>query len=167
MYPNKRISFLLLFFLGTASALAASTDQQLGKGPIQVLADHLVAQNKPKQQAIYSGNVVMKQGDLVIYAADLTIHGDNGKVQEAVATGSPVRFTMSSAMRHGYGNTLTYEPGSGRIVLQGDAHLWQGKDEVSGNEVIYLLQSQQTQVTAQPGQRVRSVFYPSKEQKKP
>ena len=159
----RKCCFVLLSCLVPLSVSAANApDAGLGKGPIHISADQLQGQNKPVQEAIYSGDVVMQQGDLVIHAAQLTIHAAAGRVEKAVATGSPVSFTMSSAERHGYGQQLTYEPGSGRIILSGDAHLWQGKNEISGNQVTYLLQSQQTAVTASPGQRVRSVFYPAK-----
>ena len=161
MYRNLWLVLLALFV--PLSVLAADApDARLGKGPIHIAANELRGQNKPAQEAIYSGNVVMQQGDLVIHAAQLTIHAQAGKVEMAVATGNPVSFTMSSAQRHGYGQQLSYEPGSGRIVLTGDAHLWQGKNEVTGNRVVYLLQSQRTDVSGTPGQRVRSVFYPSK-----
>ncbi|MEY2342601.1 lipopolysaccharide transport periplasmic protein LptA [Acidithiobacillus sp. IBUN Pt1247-S3] len=161
MYRNRWL-FLLVTFIPLSVWAADASDAALGKGPIHIAADALQGQNKPIQEAIYTGNVVMQQGDLVIHAAQLTIHAQAGKVEKAVATGNPVSFTMSSAQRHGYGQELSYEPGSGRIVLTGDAHLWQGKNEVTGNQVIYLLQSQQTAVTASAGQRVRSIFYPSK-----
>ncbi|MEL5849305.1 MAG: lipopolysaccharide transport periplasmic protein LptA [Candidatus Igneacidithiobacillus chanchocoensis] len=163
---NRNFWPVLVLALLPLSVLAATApDAGMGKGPIHVAADQLRGQNKPVQEAIYNGNVVMQQGDLIIHAAQLTIHANAGKVEKAVATGNPVSFTMSSAQRHGYGQELSYEPGSGRIVLTGDAHLWQGKNEVTGNQVIYLLQSQQTEVTASPGGRVRSVFYPAKDDK--
>ena len=162
MYRNRWLFLLVVCVPFTAWAAAAS-DVGLGKGPIHIAADQLRGQNKPVQEAVYSGNVVLQQGDLIIHAAQLTIHAQAGKIEKAVATGSPVSFTMSSAERHGYSQRLSYEPGSGRIVLTGDAHLWQGKNEVAGNQVVYLLHSQQTEVTATPGQRVRSVFYPAKD----
>ncbi len=138
-----------------------SAQKDLGKGPIHITADHLYAQNRPTQQAVYTGHVVMTQGDLVVHAARLTIDAVKGKVQQAVATGSPVALTMSSAGRHGYGDRLIYRPGSGKIVLQGDAHLWQKKNEVSGKQVVYFIHSQQTRVSASAGEKVRSIFYPA------
>lgn len=165
MCPEQRFlgrfwpALLVLVSLGALAAPAA--EQGLGKGPIQISADTLHGENKPQQQAVYVGNVVMTQGDVVVHAAKLTILAANGKVQQAIATGSPVSFTMSSAQRHGYGNTLIYKPGSGEIVLEGDAHLWQEKNEISGQQVTYFLQNQQTAVTAAPGQRVHSIFYPA------
>jgi len=146
--------------LPAARAAVAPADAGLGKGPIHISADSLTAQNKPQQQAVYTGKVVMTQGDIVIHAQKLTIDARQGKVEVATAVGSPVTFTMSSAQRHGYGDTLVYRPGSGEIVLTGNAHLWQGPNEVSGQQVIYHLQDQHTSVSAAPGQRVQSVFYP-------
>ncbi len=150
-----------LVLVSLAALAAPAADQGLSKGPIHISADTLHAENKPQQQAVYVGKVVMTQGDVVIHANQLTIVALNGKVQTATAIGSPVTFTMSSAQRHGYGNTLIYKPGPGEIVLQGNAHLWQEKNEISGQQVTYLLNNQQTAVTAAPGQRVHSVFYPA------
>ncbi|MBU2737779.1 lipopolysaccharide transport periplasmic protein LptA [Acidithiobacillus sp. ATCC 19703] len=150
-----------LVMVSLAALAAPAAQQTLAKGPIHISADTLHAENKPSQQATYLGNVVMTQGDVVIHANKLVIAALQGKVQTATATGSPVSFTMSSAQRHGYGNTLIYKPGTGEIVLQGDAHLWQEKNEISGQQVTYFLNNQQTAVTAAPGQRVHSVFYPA------
>jgi len=165
MSPDRRrlIPFLALLagvFLASAQGAVAPTDAGLGKGPIHISVDSLAAQNKPQQQAVYTGKVVMTQGDIVIHAEKLTIDARQGKVEVATAVGSPVTFTMSSAQRHGYGNTLVYRPGSGEIVLTGNAHLWQGPNEVSGQQVIYHLDDQRTSVSAAPGGRVQSVFYP-------
>ncbi len=152
--------FLLMVVSATASA-APVAEQGLGKGPIQISADALHGENKPQQQAVYTGNVVMTQGDVLVHADKLTIVAAGGKVQQATAVGNPVTFTMPSAQRHGYGNTLVYKPGSGEIVLIGNAHLWQKKNEISGQQVTYFLQTQKTSVTAAPGQRVQSIFYPA------
>lgn len=152
--------FLLMVVSATASA-APDAGQGLGKGPIQISADALHGENKPQQQAVYTGNVVMTQGDVLVHADKLTVVAAGGKVQQATAVGSPVTFTMPSAQRHGYGNTLIYKPGSGEIVLIGNAHLWQKKNEISGQQVTYFLQTQKTSVTAAPGQRVQSIFYPA------
>ncbi len=163
---NRRVRWrvaagVLAALLPTAVWAVPPAKEKLGRGAIHITADHLYAQNRPTQQAVYTGHVVMTQGDLVIHAAKLTIDAVRGKVQQAVATGSPVALTMSSAGRHGYGDMLIYRPGSGMLVLRGNAHLWQKKNEVSGKEVIYLLHSQQTQVNASAGQKVRSIFYPA------
>ncbi|WP_226852433.1 lipopolysaccharide transport periplasmic protein LptA [Acidithiobacillus thiooxidans] len=150
-----------LVMVSLAALAAPAAQQALAKGPIHISADTLHAENKPSQQATYLGHVIMTQGDVVIHANKLVIAALQGKVQTATATGSPVSFTMSSAQRHGYGDTLIYKPGSGEIVLQGNAHLWQEKNEISGQQVTYFLNNQQTAVTAAPGQRVHSVFYPA------
>ncbi len=156
--------FLLLITCAAASAWAAQApalNGGLGKGPVHISADSLHAENQPRQQAVYTGKVVMTQGDVVINAQTLTIDAAQGKIQKATAIGSPVTFTMSAAQRHGYGNILVYLPDSAEIILTGNAHLWQEKNEVSGERIVYFLQDQQTRVTAVPGQRVQSVFYPA------
>ncbi|MBU2830554.1 MAG: lipopolysaccharide transport periplasmic protein LptA [Acidithiobacillus ferriphilus] len=162
----KRFSFrrfwpFLLVAVSITALAAPVAEQGLAKGPIQISADTLYGKNKPQQQAVYTGNVVMIQGDVVIHADKLTIDAAGGKVRQATAVGSPVTITMSSAQRHGYGDTLVYKPASGEIVLIGNAHLWQGKNEINGQQVTYFLRNQQTAVTGNPGQRVRSVFYPA------
>lgn len=164
--PLKRVTpgrfWPLLLVAASVTALAAPVaDQGLGKGPIHISANTLQGENKPRQQAIYTGNVIMTQGDVVVHADKLTIDAVGGKVQRATAIGSPVTFTMSSAQRHGYGDTLIYKPGSGEIILMGNAHLWQEKNEVSGQQVTYFLRDQKTAVTGTSGKRVRSVFYPA------
>lgn len=160
-FSSRRFWPFLLVVVSITALAAPVAKQVLGKGPIQISANALHGENKPQQQAIYTGNVVMTQGDVVIHADKLTIDAVGGKVQQATAVGSPVTFTMSSAQRHGYGNTLVYKPGSGEIVLIGNAHLWQEKNEINGQQVIYFLQNQKTAVTGDPGQRVQSIFYPA------
>lgn len=130
------------------------------KGPIEVTADHLSADAK-QNRAVYSGHVELRQGNMSILAQQVTIEGGQKNLQRVVATGNPVHLQQLN--RRGEARQVIYEPQKDAVTLLGGARLWEGKDEVSGERIVYFLQQQRTEVSSGGQGRVKSVFYPKQQ----
>jgi len=139
------------------------------KEPISIEANKLDYLDK-EQKAIYSGNVVAKQGDSTVRSSLMTIFldksgsadpaaapaapTDNGQIKR-IELGGPV--TISSKDQIGTGDEGVYEKASNTFVLTGHVVLTQGKNVQSGDKLTYNLTSGQAIIT---GGRVKGIFVP-------
>ncbi len=157
------------------------------KEPVNIEADKLDYLNK-EQQLIYTGNVVVVQGDSTLKASVLRIDlqksdpGAGGATAPAVPAaadlpptagvtpgqGSSVRHmeadgpvTLISKDQVGTGNHATYDKAENRVYLNGSVTLSQGTNVTQGDRLVYDMTSGQAQVFAgQTNPRVMSVFTP-------
>jgi len=157
------------------------------KEPVNIEADKLDYLNK-EQQLIYTGNVVVVQGDSTLKASVLTIDlqkndpGAGGATAPAVpgAANAPPTAAMGpgqgSSVRHmvadgpvtliskdqvGTGDHATYDKAENRVYLNGNVTLSQGTNVTQGDRLVYDMTSGQAQVFAgQTNPRVMSVFTP-------
>lgn len=153
---RRSLMLLGLLLLPGWTGAAPITAPQAGSTAIEVNADRLLVEER-KNQAVYSGNVVVQRGDLRISADRVTIFGAGKVVQRIVANGNPVKFAQGD--RHGEGQQLVYEPQGDLVTLTGNAHVWQGRNEVAGERIVYHVREQRTEVSGKSGQRVKSIFY--------
>ena len=141
MRSNKGLMLALL--LGTAltvplPALALSSDKQQ---PIHIEADSVVIDDA-KGTAVYRGNVRYTQGSTHLEAEEVTVYStDSQKVDKVVADGNPATFRQrqddqQQDMR-GQAAHIEYFAADERVILENDAHLWQGKNEFAGSRIEY------------------------------
>ncbi|WP_298353536.1 LptA/OstA family protein [Rhodoblastus sp.] len=145
--------------------------------PINISADKLDYFDK-QQKAIYTGNVVVIQGDTRLKAAILTIYFDgkqaDGKTASGPALGSnsgvrrmegkgPIVITSKDQV--GTGDSLLYDKPRNRFTLLGNVALSQGDNVTRGDKMDYDLSSGQAVVTSKG--RVHSLIIPSDESQKP
>jgi lipopolysaccharide export system protein LptA len=123
--------------------------------PIDIKSDRLEAHNK-ERKVIFEGNVQARQSDVLIFADRLTTYYDKaGKdVDRIVAEGS-VKITQADKV--GTSREAVFENQSRKIVMMGDPHLWQGKDELRGDEITVYLDEDRVLV-----EKARGVFSPSR-----
>ncbi len=153
------------------------------KEPVNISADKLDFLNK-ENKLIYSGNVVVVQGDSTMKAAKLDIDlqrdapGAGGATAPATppagdagapGQGSSVRHmeadgpvTLISKDQVGTGDHATYDKGENKVYLKGNVTLSQGTNVTQGDRLIYDMTSGQAQVFSGQtnGGRVSSVFTP-------
>ena len=109
----------------------------------------------------------------------------NNVISQATITGAPARFEQQrddGGTSHGRANTIDYETGSGTVSLTKDAWLSDGRNELSGPQLVYNIRTQsfvgQARPSSEPGndRRFRLVIpqrepggkaAPPKEEKKP
>ncbi|WP_245501037.1 lipopolysaccharide transport periplasmic protein LptA [Lichenibacterium minor] len=152
------------------------------KEPVNISADKLDFLNK-ENKLIYSGNVVVVQGESTMKASVLNIdlQKDAAGGATAPATPSPADGAAqaggNSSVRHmeaegpvtliskdqvGTGDHATYDKGENKVYLNGNVTLSQGTNVTTGDRLVYNMTSGQAQVFS--GQtnngRVSSVFTP-------
>ncbi|HEY5974353.1 MAG TPA: lipopolysaccharide transport periplasmic protein LptA [Geobacteraceae bacterium] len=148
------------------TALAVGAERPVGgrdQQPIQIKSDQLLADNA-KRSATFSGNVIARQGDLLIYADKLVVfYGENnGGVTRAEVTGN-VRIVQGD--RQGRADHGIYDSAAGTIVLDGKPQVFQGNDIITGTVITYFLEEQKSVVTGGPGNRVEAVIHPREKDK--
>ena len=120
----------------SAAPLAGDSDQ-----PITIEADWAEADDK-QRVAVYKGAVVITQGSLRISGDTVTIHYDEGReLTKLVAEGEPARFQQrpdpEEETQHAKATLIEYDAAQEQMVLQGNAHYWQGTDCLRGNRIVY------------------------------
>jgi lipopolysaccharide export system protein LptA len=119
-------------------AMALSSDKQQ---PIHIEADSVVIDDA-HGTAIYRGNVRYSQGSTHLEAQEVTVYStDRQKVDKVVADGDPAKFrqrpdNQDQDMR-GQAGHIEYFAAAERVILEKDAHLWQGKNEFAGSRIEY------------------------------
>lgn len=155
------------------------------KEPVNITADKLDFLNKDNK-LIYTGNVVVVQGDTTMKASVLNIDlqrdspgagGATAPATPAPAAGGSTTPGQGSSVRHmeadgpvtliskdqvGTGDHATYDKGANKVFLNGNVTLSQGTNVTQGDRLIYDMTSGQAQVFSGQtnGGRVSSVFTP-------
>ena len=128
--------------------------------PIIIEANELVF-NQKSNKAVYTGNVVVKKGDMILYADKMEIFLDkDGDISKIVATGN-VRFHKRPD-REGKGDTAIYEKKFNTITLKGkNAILKQSENIVEGELIVYHIDTEITEVKSnREKQRVKTILFP-------
>ncbi|PPQ26020.1 lipopolysaccharide transport periplasmic protein LptA [Rhodoblastus sphagnicola] len=145
------------------------------KEPINIAADKLDYFDK-EQKAIYSGNVVVVQGDTRLNASVLTIlfdrKGAATKTSGQNAANSQLRsmkgdgpITIVNKDQVGVGDALFYDKTKNKFSLSGNVSLSQGENITKGDELVYDLQSGQAVVSSKG--RVKSRIVPGDKSAQP
>ena len=153
---NKTITLILALLLGTAAN--AQTNIDLGgisadpKAPVEVSADNLSV-DQDSGTAVFSGNVVIGQGDLRLSAGSVrVVYSDStGDIAQLLATDGVTLVTDSEAAEAA---TADYNLTTGILTLSGSVLLTQGASALSAEQITIDLNSGRTQMSG----RVRTVF---------
>ena len=154
----KRIPLSTLAWLLGAGMLAAQTNIDLGgitvdtSAAIEVSADSL-AVDQDTGQAIFSGNVVIGQGDLRLQAENVEIiyAADTSDISQLIATGNVTFVTADEAAE---AQKADYNVVTGMLTLSGDVLLTQGASAISAETMTINV----TDGTAIMQGRVRTVL---------
>jgi lipopolysaccharide export system protein LptA len=141
-----------------AAPAFAQTNINLGgiradsSAPVEVAADSLIV-DQDTSTAVFSGNVVIGQGDLRLSAGSVRVIYDEatGDITKLNASGGVTFVTATEAAE---AQTAVYDLTSGTIVLTGDVLLTQGASALSANQMTVNVNTG----TAQMSGRVRTVF---------
>lgn len=130
---------LAVLMLGMSPCTSALTSDK--QQPIHIEADSVVI-NDAEGTALYRGNVHFTQGSTHLEADEVTVYSaDRQKVDKVVADGKPAKFRQRPDNRdedmQGQAGHIEYYADNERVILEGDAHLWQGKNEFAGNHIEY------------------------------
>jgi lipopolysaccharide export system protein LptA len=144
------------------AAGGAAPNAKIGKDdhslPLTVDADKMERFGKASL-VIFSGNVVARRDNSVQYADRVEVYMDEkgDRVLRTVSTGS-VRI-ITKDCRTGTAQRAEYFDLDQRVVLIGNARVWQDDNVVSGDTITIYVAQDRTIVEGGKQERVKGIFY--------
>lgn len=138
---STRALFLLLLLLAVPAWSA-------NKAPINIEADRMVSLEQ-KNTVRFSGNVLATQADVQIRANEMTVYysqAAKGKAQEVKKLLCVGNVEVTKGDWLGTGNKMDYLAPERKVILTGNAKGWQGKNQVSGETIVYYLDEGRSEV---------------------
>jgi lipopolysaccharide export system protein LptA len=157
-------AFLIALCLACLPALPIAAQTSIGFGgvshdsnqPIEVTSDSLRV-DQTTGNAVFSGNVIVIQGDLRMAAGEVSvIYGtsDTQQVQEVLATGGVLLTRGQDAAE---GAQAEYSVETGHVFLSGDVLVTQGRTTIAGDRLNIDLNTGNGTVEG----RVRTILQPA------
>jgi|GEM_PF-6634526 len=177
----KRVILLGLLFVFLATSAAVALAAELGAKPrtmarlgdskekIQVLADRLEG-SYDKQEIIFIGNVVCKQGESVLVADSLKITYKDTE-PAAVSSRQLDKMEAVGAVRFFYGEKMLtgtsaiFYHDEQKLVVTGEPTMWDGRNYVLGTNIVFYLESDEGVIEGDAEQRVSAIIYPEEERR--
>jgi lipopolysaccharide export system protein LptA len=133
--------------------------------PIVIDADRMEAFKK-EGLVVFTGNVVAKQDTSVQNADRMEVYLDDKgeRVLRIISTGN-VKIVTEDC-RTGTAKRAEYYDDDQKLLLIGDAKVWQEDNVVTGERIVMFLADDRSEVEAGPQGRVKSVFYPKRDEDK-
>jgi lipopolysaccharide export system protein LptA len=158
---SRFLTTLGLLALLPVFAMAQDTQVSVGglkqdpSAPVEVTADALQV-NQNEGTALYTGNVVVVQGDLRLAAPSvLVVYSEEAsRLERLEATGG---VTLVGPEEAAEAQRADYDFDTGTVVLTGDVLLTQGNSALTSESMIVNLDDGTARMTG----RVRSVLQPS------
>jgi lipopolysaccharide export system protein LptA len=127
--------------------------------PVTIDADKMERFGK-EGLVVFTGNVVARQNNSVQYAERMEVYLDEAgdKILRTVSTGA-VRI-ITRDCRTGTARRAEYYDVEQRVVLIGNARVWQEDNVVSGDTITIFLSQDRSVVQGGKDERVKAVFYP-------
>ena len=143
-------------------ALKAKDTKDDNTQPLTVDADKMERFGKASL-VIFSGNVVARRDNSVQYADRVEVYMDEkgNRVMRTVSIGA-VRI-ITKDCRTGTAQRAEYFDLDQRVVLIGDARVWQDDNVVSGDTITIYMAQDRTIVEGGKQERVKGVFYSQKD----
>lgn len=132
--------------------------------PITVDADRMERYGK-ESLVVFTGNVVARQNNSVQYADRIEVYLDEkaDRILRTVSTGTVKIITRDC--RTGTARRAEYHELEQRVVLSGNARVWQDDNVVSGDTITIFLAQDKSVVQGGKQERVKAVFQPREERK--
>jgi lipopolysaccharide export system protein LptA len=130
-----------------------------GSQPVTVKSDKMERFGK-ESLVIFSGNVVARQDNSVQYADRMEVYQDEkgDRILRTVSTGN-VRI-ITRDCRTGTARRVEYHDLEQRVVLTGNARVWQQDNVVTGETITIYMSQDRSVVEGGKQERVTAIFYP-------
>jgi lipopolysaccharide export system protein LptA len=162
----------LLLLPGAPAGAQPTNTRSGGDEPIEINADRLVVEQN-QQLATFSGNVDAVQGDMKLRADELRVFYAEADQQQAAGQSQSIRrieaqgnVLLTRPDETAAGDAGVYDPVAGKLTLEGNVVLTQGRNVVRGTRMVSDLNTGVSTVSGGPappgkrGQRVRALFGP-------
>ena len=138
--------------------------------PVNISSDALEYSNKDNS-AIFRGNVVARQGDMVMFADQMeaTYAGKSGEknekggIKELTATGN---VKIIQGERIATGQKIIFYGEEQKIVATGNPRVWQGDNVIVGSKITVYLKQDRSVVEGTNQDRVSATIYPKEKKGK-
>lgn len=161
---NKQKSAILFSCLLLTSQLVLAVQADRTK-PINLEADNVTLDDLHKV-SVYTGNVSLVQGTMVVRADKIEVRQDGEGFSKAVAYGNPVYFKQKRENAddyiEGYASRVDMDNKRNTVQLTGNARLKKGADELSGNSMNYNTLTEFFEVKNDPNAAKGSSAVPSR-----
>jgi lipopolysaccharide export system protein LptA len=149
------------------------------RDPINIEADHLEVYDK-EQKAIYTGNVVVVQGETTMKSAEMVVFyargqkgGDAsaapaGQQQEGTSLRRVEAFggvTVASKDQVATGQNGIFDRENNSVILTGNVALSENGNVTKGEKLVYDLTTGKAVIVASPNGRVKSSLVPGSDDK--
>lgn len=167
------IALLLINFLPIGNVFAERADRDK---PIHLEADRATVEDVNEEDtsriSIFTGNVILTQGTMVIRADKVIMKEDDNGFRYATALGDLVSFRQKrdglNEYIEGWSRRVEFDNKTDQLELFRQARLKRGQDEVKGDYISYNMTSEFFQVKGSnergvesgPDSRVRIVIQP-------
>ena len=178
----RSVGLLLLLCLGPGLMLASpAAESQTAPGakkkdnpkagedrkspPVTIDANQMESFKK-EGLVIFTGNVVARQDGSIHYADRMEVYLDekDAKVNRIVSTGNVKIITKDC--RTGTARRAEYYDDEQKVLLIGNARVWQEDNLVTGERITIFLAEDRSVVETGAQGRVHAIFYPKSEGKK-
>lgn len=176
---NKQAGACILLVLSalylTTANCAHSKTRHMDEEKIHINADHMKL-NIDTGNSTYTGNVKIRQGELVLTGDTVTIIQQDDLVERINVTGKPATYTHVTDKNETIRATsqhMVYTASTHRLVLTGNARLSQPEHTVSSQKIVYdtkqrtvvagSRQSDDKKTPLAPAERVNITLTPKKE----
>ena len=166
LFNKLVLSFILFVTFLAGSALAATAPE-----PTTVTSQRM-EYNTEAQTAFFSGNVHVVRGTMEIWSDRLTLFlkkdnraaSNNTVAQTGVSAGEIERIIaeknvrMKSENRHGECEKATYTLANELLVMEGNPRLYEGKNSIVGERILFYMAEGRSEVIGAPDKPVRVIF---------
>ena len=158
------VAALVVGAIAEGQTRAASPPAGGGGQPVTVDADKMERFGK-ESLTIFTGNVVARHNNNVQYADRMEVYFDEKEdhILRTVSTGN-VRI-ITRDCRTGTARRAEYYDLDQRVVLKGNARIWQEDNVVSGETITIFISQDRTIVEGGKQERTKGIFY-SRDDKK-
>ena len=145
--------------VGPAAAQAPTKDADGKTPPVTVDADKMERFGK-ESLVVFTGSVVARQNNAIHHADRMEVYFDErgDKILRTVSTGSVKIITRDC--RTGTAKRAEYFDLEQRLVLSGNARVWQDDNVISGETITIYLSQDRSVVQGGKQDRVKAVFHP-------
>ncbi|MDH3998295.1 MAG: lipopolysaccharide transport periplasmic protein LptA [Desulfuromonadales bacterium] len=159
---QKIVLLSLLLVIAAFSLVCAEPDVSERKGPVEVSADRMEADDQANQ-LVFVGNAVATQDDITISADRLVVKygGQEKKVEQLVAQG---HVRIAQGERIATGDKAIFFQVEQKIVLSGAPKVSDQKNFIEGHEITLYLKDERSVISGGDGGRVSAQFFPKSEE---
>jgi lipopolysaccharide export system protein LptA len=165
----KQFGFLITLQLLTTQASGGAAEAM---EKVLINADHMQL-NLISGNSVYTGNVKISQGELVLSGDKVTLKQSDGVVEQLTVIGKPARYnnvTEQGEAIEAESEQMVYTASQNKLVMTKNARLTQPDHHVSSQKIIYDTQKKiilagdkndtPTDSQSDPEQRVKIILTP-------